>query len=95
MPPRLMLAGVAMVMIGALLSLPNAADGTESLAVVARFVYLTVGWFALAGLSLRTTGDVSVATQLWVASVALSGAAAVAQLLGGTSFREPSPPPDA
>jgi O-antigen ligase len=82
-PPRLMLAGVAMVLIGALLSLPNALDGTESLAAVARFVYLTVGWFALAGYSLRTTRDVSIATRFWVASVALSGAAAAAQLLWG------------
>jgi O-antigen ligase len=82
-PPRLMLGGVAMILLGALLSLPNAIDRIESLAVVARFVYVTLGWFALAGYALRTTSDVSVATQLWVASVALSGAAAVAQLLGG------------
>jgi O-antigen ligase len=86
-PPRLILAGVTMVLIGALLSLPNAVDGTESLAVVARFVYITVGWFALAGYALRTTRDVSIATNVWVASVALSGAAAVAQLLAGGSGR--------
>jgi O-antigen ligase len=82
-PPRLVLAGVALVVIGALLSLEDSVDGGESLAVVARFVYLTLGWFALAGYALRTTRDVSVATQLWVASVGLSGAAAVAQLFGG------------
>lgn len=82
-PPRLMMVGVALVLLGALVSLPNALDGTESLAVVGRFIYLTVGWFALAGYSLRTTKDVSIATHLWVASVALSGAAAVAQLYGG------------
>jgi O-antigen ligase len=82
-PPRLMLAGAAMVLLGALVSLPNTFDPVASLALVARFVYLTVGWFALAGYALRTTRDVSIATQLWVASVGLSGAAAVAQLLGG------------
>jgi O-antigen ligase len=82
-PPRLMLAGATLVLIGAVLSLPNATAETESLAVVARFIYLTVGWFALAGYALRTSRDISIATQIWVASVALSGAAAVAQLLGG------------
>lgn len=86
-PPRLMLAGVTLVLIGALLSLPNAVDGTESFAVVARFVYITVGWFALAGYALRTTRDVSIATNVWVASVAVSGAAAIAQLLAGGSGR--------
>jgi hypothetical protein len=80
--PKLIFAGGGLILIGALLSLPNSADGTESIAFVARFIYVTVVWFALAGYALRTTGDVSTAVRLWVGSAALSGAAAVAQLLG-------------
>lgn len=83
MPYRTMLAGVLLVFMGAALSLVDATDAIGSIGVASRFVYLTIAWFALAGLSLRTTRHVSTATTLWVGSVALSGAAAVAQLLWG------------
>ena len=53
-----MVVGAALVLVGGLLSLANAVDGPESLAVVIRFVYLTLGWFAVAGYALRTSREV-------------------------------------
>jgi O-antigen ligase len=81
--PVVIIAGVGLFAIGGLLSLPNSPDAAGSMYTLLRFVYWTVVWFLLAGFSLRTEGQVNLAMRFWVTSVALSGAAAVAQLLWG------------
>jgi len=81
--PAAIIWGAGLFFIGGLFSLQNSPDVGGSMYTLIRFVYWTVGWFLLAGLSLRTEGQVKLATQFWVISVALSGAAAVAQVLWG------------
>ena len=81
--PIVIIAGAGLFSIGGLLSLQNSPDVPGSIYALVRFVYWTIGWFLLAAFSLRTERQVNLATQFWVASIALSGAAAVAQLLWG------------
>jgi O-antigen ligase/O-antigen/teichoic acid export membrane protein len=77
------LVGIGVFSIAAFASSFGAVDPLQSLSTVARLVYLTVVWFWLGTVLLRKPGQVKTAVILWVASVALSGAAAIAQLLFG------------
>lgn len=83
--PVVIIAGAGLFFIGSLLSVQNSSDVQGSIYTLVRFVYWTIGWFLLAALCLRTERQVNLATQLWVASIALSGAAAVAQLAWGST----------
>ena len=77
------LLGIGIFSLAAFASSFGAQDPIQSLSTIARLVYLTVVWFWLGTVLLREPGHLKRAVTLWVISVALSGAAAIAQLLLG------------
>ncbi len=81
--PPLVLAGVGLFSIGGLVSSFGAASPLGSAAVVVRVLYLTIPWFWLGTVLLRTEAQVQRAITAWVISAALSAAGAVAQLFFG------------
>jgi O-antigen ligase len=82
MPP-LILVGAAVFAVGGILSSFHAASPLGSAAVVVRVLYLTLPWFWVGIVLLRTPGQVQWAVTAWVASAALCGGAAVAQVFLG------------
>ena len=81
-PPGI-LVGSYLFALGALLSTFGSPEPVQSLAVVTRFVFLTVVWLWLGTVVLRRQEHVRTAVACWVLSLAASGAAAMAQLLWG------------
>jgi O-antigen ligase len=81
--PHSLLCGITCFMLGALISSFVSELPFESIAVAIRFVYVTLVWFWLGTMLLQKTSHVQTAVVLWVASVAATGAAAVAQLFWG------------
>ncbi len=73
-------AGVTLLLLGAVVSMPRTIDPVGSLSVIARFAWITLAWFAIAPVALRTRLQVQRAILLWVASVAISGFVAAVQL---------------
>ncbi|MDQ6898005.1 MAG: hypothetical protein M3072_00575 [Candidatus Dormibacteraeota bacterium] len=78
LPPGLVY-GVLLFAVGGGFASLASQELLPSLAVVARFVYLTLVWFWLGAMVLRTAGHVMVATLTWSLSVAVSGVAAITQ----------------
>jgi O-antigen/teichoic acid export membrane protein/O-antigen ligase len=78
-----MVLGVAIFAGGGLVSSFGAPSPLESVTVVIRVVYLTVIWFWLGALLLRTRRHLRVAIACWVASAAFGGLGAIAQTLFG------------
>jgi O-antigen ligase len=81
--PSLVVVGALLFSAGGVLSSYAAADWTASLAVLVRFVYLTLVWFWLAMMLLRSVRQVAIALSLWVVSAAVTGAGALLQLAAG------------
>jgi O-antigen/teichoic acid export membrane protein len=81
--PLLLLGGMAIFTIGGLLSSFESYMAFHSVATVARLIFLTVFWFWLGTVVLSRREHVLTAIALWVASAAICGAGAVAQLLAG------------
>jgi O-antigen/teichoic acid export membrane protein/O-antigen ligase len=81
--PRLLKYGAVFFALGGIVSSFAAVDWIASVGVTLRFLYLTLLWFWLAIALLRTVKQVATAMLLWVASTALNGLAAVAQLVFG------------
>jgi O-antigen ligase len=89
--PRALVLGVMLFSIGALISSVPLASPGLSLSYAFRFVYLTVIWFWVGSVVLRNHRQVALATSFWVISIALSGLAAVGQLLLGDVIPGTSP----
>ena len=81
--PFLLLIGVALFSIGGLLSTFESYQTLKSIAVVARLVFLTVFWFWLGTIVLRSQAHITRAIGFWVASAAICGGGAIVQLLAG------------
>jgi O-antigen ligase len=81
--PGLVVIGAVLFSIGAVVSSYTADDWVASLAVLIRFVYLTLLWFWLAMILLRSVRHVAIAVVLWVTSAAVTGAGALLQLAAG------------
>lgn len=81
--PFLLLLGMAMFSFGGLLSTFYSYAPLNSAAVLARLIFLTVFWFWLGTVVLRSREHVIRASSFWVASVAICGGAAVLQVLSG------------
>jgi len=81
--PRGVLCGAYLFCLGALLSTFASPQPVRSLLWTVRFAYVTVAWFWLGTVVLRRSDQVRTAVVCWVVSVAISGAAAVAQLFWG------------
>lgn len=81
--PSGVLAGAGLFAIGACVSAFSSDTTLTSMGVPAKFLYLTVVWFWVATVVLRTTRDVRLGVSLWIVSLAVSGGAAVAQLFLG------------
>ncbi|MDQ6949697.1 MAG: O-antigen ligase family protein, partial [Actinomycetota bacterium] len=82
LPPKLLLGVLVFVCGGALSSL-GADSPLGSMAVMIRFVYVTVIWFWLGAAVLQTPSHVRTAQACWVVSATATGAAAIAQLAFG------------
>jgi|tagenome__1003787_1003787.scaffolds.fasta_scaffold20988995_2 O-antigen ligase len=81
--PPLLLAGAALFAIGGLVSSVHAVSPLGSAAIVVRMLYLTIPWFWLGTVLLRTPRQVRYAVTAWVVSAAISGAGALAQFFLG------------
>jgi O-antigen ligase len=81
--PPPVLIGVGLFAVGGLVSSFHAARPLASAAVVARVLYITIPWFWIGVVLLRTKAQLERAVTAWVVSAAISGAAAVAQLFFG------------
>lgn len=81
--PLVLTFGVAIFALGGTISSLNASFPLQSFAVLVRFVYLTVVWFWLGIMVLRTLSHVVVALSLWTLSAAIAGALAIAQAVWG------------
>jgi O-antigen/teichoic acid export membrane protein len=84
--PFLLLLGIAIFSVGGLISTFQSYHYVSSTAVIVRLIFLTVFWFWLGTVVLSRRGHVMKATNLWVASAAIGGSAAVVQLLVGDVF---------
>ena len=82
-PNNALWAGVILFSAGGLLSSLAAQNPSASLTILARFVYVTLVWFALGAVVLVRREHLHRALWLWVISIAATGAAAVAQLFFG------------
>lgn len=83
--PLLLLLGMAVFTIGGVLSSFDSYSAFKSIAIVVRLIFLTVFWFWLGTVVLSRREHIHRAIGLWVASAALCGAAAVAQVALGAS----------
>jgi len=81
--PGGVLLGVALFAAGGSISSLSAQLPGESLGIVARMVYITLLWFWLGAVVLKTSGQVRTAVRLWVVSAAITGGAGLAQLIFG------------
>ena len=77
--PAILSIGVGIFAFGGFISSFGAVQASESVAVIARVIYLTLVWFWLATTLLRTRKHVENALILWVGSVAVCCLGAVAQ----------------
>lgn len=83
--PLLLLLGMAVFTIGGVLSSFGSYSAFKSIAIVLRLIFLTVFWFWLGTVVLSRREHIQRAIGLWVASAALCGAAAIAQVALGAS----------
>ena len=81
--PFLLLIGIAIFSLGGLLSTFESYATMSSIAVIARLVFLTIFWFWLGTVVLRTQAHITRAMGFWVASAAICGGGAILQLLVG------------
>ena len=81
--PFLLLLGMAIFAFGGLLSTFYSYAPLNSVAIVARLIFLTVFWFWLGTVVLTRREHVVKALTCWVASAAICGAAAALQILAG------------
>ena len=89
--PRPLLLGTLLFAVGAVISSVSLEAPGQSLAYCLRFVYVTLFWFWMGSVVLRTSRHVAWAVSMWVTSVALSGGAAMAQLSLGDVIPGTSP----
>jgi O-antigen/teichoic acid export membrane protein/O-antigen ligase len=81
--PFLLLIGVALFLLGGFLSSFESYQTLNSIAVIARLVFLTVFWFWLGTVVLRRQEHMTTAISCWVVSAAICGGGAIVQLLVG------------
>ena len=81
--PFLLLVGIALFSVGGFLSTFESFQALKSITVIARLVFLTVFWFWLGTVVLRTQAHITRAIGFWVASAAIAGGGAILQLLAG------------
>jgi len=81
--PGLLILGCVVLCIGAAISLPASFYTLDAFGAAAKFVYTTVVWFSLGAIILRTRRHIEIAIAMWILSIAISGLAAIAQVLFG------------
>jgi len=81
--PRLLLAGILLVVVGGLISSFDAEAPRQSILVLVKLTYVTVIWFWLGSVILRRRSHVLTAICFWVTSAALDGLGAIVQRLAG------------
>ena len=83
-PPVVLLGGVLYVSSGLVASI-GADSPTLSVALVARFAYLTIVWFWLGTVVLTRPAHLRTAVATWVLSIAIGGATAILQASGNVA----------
>ncbi|MCA1703865.1 MAG: O-antigen ligase family protein [Actinobacteria bacterium] len=83
LPRTAVWTGVFLFSIGGLVSSLGAANSLSSLAILIRFIYITVVWFVLGVIVLVRREHVHRAVWLWVISIAVTGLGAIAQFFFG------------
>ena len=78
--PRGLIIGAILLAIGGLASSASSMQPMESLAVVARVIAVTLVWFWLGSVVLRTKDHVRLGVAAWVGAAGLAGAFALMQL---------------
>jgi O-antigen ligase len=81
--PLLLLLGMAVFTVGGVISSFGSYSAFKSVAIVLRLILQTVFWFWLGTVVLTRREHIQRAVGLWVASAALCGTAAIAQVLAG------------
>jgi O-antigen ligase len=81
--PFLLLLGMVIFSVGGLVSTFQSYEYVRSTGIIVRLILLTVFWFWLGTVVLSRREHVMKATNLWVASAAIGGGAAIVQLLIG------------
>ncbi|MGE0057179.1 MAG: O-antigen ligase family protein [Dehalococcoidia bacterium] len=81
--PNSILWGLQIFAIGALISAFGSPFPIVSLGYLMRFAFVIIAWVWLACTLLTTPAHIRMAISFWVFSIALSGAAAIAQILWG------------
>lgn len=89
--PNGVVIGIAIFAVGAGVSSLNTTSVIASITVLVRFAYLTLAWFWLGTLVLKTPKHVRTAIVCWTASAAAVGAASVIQLQLGDVIPGTSP----
>jgi O-antigen ligase len=85
----LFIFGFAVFCLGAVLSLPTSSHAADAAGALARFAYTTIVWFGLGAIVLRNRRHVEIAVAAWILAVAMSGLAAIAQVLFGQGVLAP------
>ena len=78
--PPLLFHGIVVFSLGAFASTFSSLSPNASIAIVVRLIILTAVWFWLGTMVLRKPQHIFTAAALWVASAALNGIGAIAQL---------------
>jgi O-antigen/teichoic acid export membrane protein/O-antigen ligase len=81
--PSLLVLGMTLLVLGGLFSTFGADAPVHSISVIVRLVYVTIVWFWVGTVVLQHESHVRSATAVWVVSVAVCGAAAIAQSVFG------------
>jgi O-antigen ligase len=81
--PSGILWGLQLFALGAMISAFGSPSPLGSLGILMRFAFVIIAWVWLASTLLHTQEHVRLAIGCWVASIAFSGIAAIAQLLWG------------
>ena len=81
--PALLLLGIVLFSVGGLISSFYSYEAVRSVGVIVRLIFLTVFWFWLGTVVLTRRAHIRTAMTFWVASAAISGGAAVLQVLVG------------
>ena len=80
--PPVILLGCVLYVVSGLIASVGAVDPALSVALVARFAYLSIVWFWLGTVVLTKQRHVRTAMAIWVVSVAIDGVAAMLQAKG-------------
>lgn len=88
--PSSLVLGAAIFAVGSTISSSISPQPEESVLTMVKFLYLSVVWFWLGTVLLRTPKHLTIAIVCWICAMALSGAASLIQAAGYGDFWSPA-----